>query len=733
MAAIGQSTIMNPRQDPRRQQQEAQSKSLSAPPPQKAPGASLSQSIAFLLVYKRLVRTSLLGPLALLGIPVIIFVLDLLTFGNGFGMIVLTAGYYQFIVFLFLQLTPKTPTVNALLTKLRARHYLQAFACASLTVYVVRTYLPFVEFTWSPPLMPFVTAALTAMVLAATVVVRYVGPHCLMRCSTMPLVSHPWESWFREMRRRFLTVVSPGETTPMAFSMGASSTTTTTSTQEQSSSYPSAVQRRPCPGRRYLHPSALSLLVQAVVAFCAGSLVAMLWASYCVGPAVSSEDSSYYHYDEHNGQYYYYHDQTKEEDASRLLTHRFVFYVGCAVSAALPLLPFLRGEAHEINPTLYALNHKATTHHSHENAQSLYMTHIQSLVIHSIANTLVATVTALVIVAWAYPGHSLPGILVNIQFMICWGIMSSILVALDEILKWILVGLESDFDEPSVSVTVQCLLGEPMIVDKLLQVSTSVSFTNGSPYPLPGASLDSLEHEELKLYESCISDMAKRMTNPVDHYPEAPLEEDLLKYSVLQSIGGANTSPQQRAKLLQYMKQSDASSSMEPTQHVKFLVRGLCVFMGGVAESIQRTLKDTKFRPHASERWVIPFGAATNVLCAVRAVGRCFRMQTSPIPLSVTQPAVLATLFLVRTMIGKTHAASKSPTYNKKVTFSSGIEQVLQDIVDECDAVGAVLTQSLTSEVHMRMQHMHFTDEMMVWVRQLLEDNNSKTPMLKLE
>jgi len=173
----------------------------------------------------------------------------------------------------------------------------------------------------------------------------------------------------------------------------------------------------------------------------------------------------------------------------------------------------------------------------------------------------------------------------------------------------------------------------------------------------PGSqnSIGGPESEEIILCETLFETMANILLRPIDPSTEAPLDEDVLRIAILESLGG---------KLATDSSSSSSSSGNESTErhekeinkwiglptplrvsgsrveHLSIpLVRGLCVFIGGFgtaltiicSSSATDSVLSTTAQPKLARcTWTLPPAVFVCLDFAVTAVGRCIVRSLSP-------------------------------------------------------------------------------------------------------
>jgi len=591
-----------------------------SPVPQQ-PRASLSQSIAFLMVYRRAAWAMLLGPSLSLVIPLGIFVGNLLTRGHAFLGCVLYLVIHEVLLRLTFQLSPTLKAYNKAIKT--ARSEVLSLCLSALVIWFV--VIPFssatnISLQWHPAPWPFCQFAATLVVVQIMLLSRYFGPQSIMRCSSVPLISNPFESFMMQMVNNPKSFLIPSET-PGEYHFVS----------------PRISSRR---GSRFRHPPLVAMFAQMVAAFLSGMGVAH----------ASGFDFVDAHYD----------------------FQRMVVLTGCVITTLLPLLFFVRGDLHELDPSRYT-----------DNGIDQVIRQIFPLAASAFAKALVA-----LLAAWGTAfgstrtTPSADWATQVIVFFVYLMVLNLSVDVFDELFK-VLLFFDSDFDE-NAEITLQCILPTASIVEKTV-------------------SKDSLDHRhndlrlnELKRVEALILEASSSLMSKAEQYIEAPLEEDILRLSVLHTLGGGTGAAKRQFYAIR--KHIDADSTGGRKNHqaqpdILLLLRGLCVFAGGVSDAIRQTTEKRKFQK-ISEHWFIPPGAISSLIYAIRAIERCLRQvqehssNSIKTQVSVVLPAVVTTLFHART----TSAATSKILVANSRSQPGGVR--LDDVIIECDRAAVSILSS---------------------------------------
>ncbi|KAL7578346.1 hypothetical protein ACA910_012752 [Epithemia clementina (nom. ined.)] len=560
----------------------------------KMPGITLSQTIAIVMVYSRMFKVFLAGPVVIVVAPLVFLVTGwITTSGNGLIDLLLVMGFYQGHVSLVRSMTPTKQDYEEVMSKRSARYLLHAFLLSvGVGRFVIRPLCDTlgISIAWNVNIMLFARLAAAIAIIQATVLVRYIGPQSFMRCSSFPLVSNPVISGIRVLLRYFVVLLFG----PISFAQ-----------QLQSPGKYYSIRR----GRRYQHPIILATFANMMVSVLSGFAVSQIYLLYLLNR---------------------YHPS-----APGLPLISSIF------SMLLPLALYVRGNAHELDPLLYTgeldSNWTATILE-----KGLHAMGVAAL---SVA---MAFVTAYLSIEH-FPAWSVTATLVLFTSL---ALLSFWVSAFDHFLRRALF-FESYFDDQDADVTVSCLLENSPIVDAVL--SKDFDSIQGP-----------MAFQELRRMESLIREMGKFMTKRVEDQIECPLEEDIMRFNVLQSFGGGVEGPspntsisipkRQREHIIKHIAEKHAILSSYGNRRVQILVRALCVFAGGLGEAIHLSLEKRQFR-FTEERWKLPPGSIAEMQYVLQAITWIFRVvsnlesQAGATQLSILVPAVLFAIFRLRSSI----------------------------------------------------------------------------------
>lgn len=388
-------------------------------------------------------------------------------------------------------------------------------------------------------------------------------------------------------------------------------------------------------GRRYQHPTFLAILANMMLAaILAGFAISHVWLMHVAVPY-----------------------------------SRFS-HIACMIAMLLPIALFVRGDDHELDPICYTRDENQTT--------SMYK-RCQSALGLAAASLGIAFVVIYLTDEHYPPFSALKTLLsfLHLAILCLW------LSWFDHNLRQEL--FSSDFEE-DVDITVMCLLESGPIVDRLIALD----------YQGP------MDFQGLHKMESLIKDMGTYMTTKVEDQIECPLEQDMLRFIVLQSLGGGVDSAVanpflsiptvQREHIMKHIATKYVLTSSFGPHRVQILVKGLCVFAGGLGQALHIASEKRKFR-FTEEKWKVPPGAIVEMHYVLQAITRIFKVGlTFASPDTATQlarlvPAVMSAIFRLRTGIVAVVEHSKGFPIQLNAIHIPRFYRV----VEECDKAAAVI------------------------------------------
>lgn len=400
---------------------------------------------------------------------------------------------------------------------------------------------------WYPSYKTFILQTLrlarTTALLGGAVVVRYIGPKSIMRCSSVPLVTNPIDDAIQTFWKNKLAVLQPSDR-PGELIASPYST--------------NAISR----GRRFQHPTWSAIVAQVLFAIVIGASVA--WLSDM-------------------------NDRGEEYSLS-------VLVVSSAVSVAGPLMRALDFRSHELDPTRVQLR---TT-------ESLRAMMIQAGMWTVVGNSIV--------LVWHFRGV---GSLSEIWHLRNWSLycffFTFYVCLVDEDIKYRLVSpqnlirivqqavpdLMGDVHETTVDVVMKSLVYDESLVRELMTT-------------------DCDEEREMARIQKCHTKIGQILLSPAARFSEAPLEEDVLRLSILEYFGGASNA----AVVEEWFSLKPSLKEDKPTC-LLLLLRAFAAYAGGMGDALlrlQRPLKHTSVPTRVNESWALSPGFLVSVELVVNAL-----------------------------------------------------------------------------------------------------------------
>ena len=268
----------------------------------------------------------------------------------------------------------------------------------------------------------------------------------------------------------------------------------------------------------------------------------------------------------------------------------------------------------------------------------------------------------------------------------------------DDMLRRIIL-FETNFEE-DVGTTIRCLIENETISERAL--STGAQGAMGL--------------HQTHLVEALITDMGIHLTTRVENQVECPLEQDVLRFLILRAMGGGGGDKKfssieslwipdrQRENIYKYVVANYSSTAFLFGQHrTHILIRGLCVFAGGLGEALRLASEKQVFR-FREERWTVPPAMITEMQFTVRALLRILHVvstcsgQSSSVQLSILVPEVVTALFRLRSGIYSMKGVNNGEASNFQANAMLSLR--LDEIVEQCDNAAVLVwsTQSNTTE-----------------------------------
>jgi len=256
-----------------------------------------------------------------------------------------------------------------------------------------------------------------------------------------------------------------------------------------------------------------------------------------------------------------------------------------------------------------------------------------------------------------------------------------------------------------------------------------------------------LEGEELRRCEQLMKQLGNLMVTRSHRSVEAPFEEDILRFAILESFGGPGIHSVPTQSLLGQASQrhldtikdwvdwksTKGASLREPL--VVPLVRGLCIFAGGFGEALFTcSAHHTPRHQRTIETWVVPQGAILCAEYAITATARCIvRSLTAsgrPIAdwksthLSILVPTAVHAAFRLR--CGVLHFADlrlrQAPPHVSTPAMGTveAYSPELMPILRACEKVAAEILACLKSSQGLGRVDLPLDKATMAWMKELL-------------
>jgi hypothetical protein len=281
-----------------------------------------------------------------------------------------------------------------------------------------------------------------------------------------------------------------------------------------------------------------------------------------------------------------------------------------------------------------------------------------------------------------------------------------------------------------------------------------------SPTQKPG--VVDLDSQELRRTGDLMKQMSTIALSKATGYLEAPFEEDVMRVVILESFGGTDTQKGGMQKGGSHTQTTQASKGGPETRHEdiikswvdwKFtktgnrreplslpLVRGFCVFAGGIGEALlacssKNVTHSRLSKPQGMvQSWTLPQGAIVCASFAVTAVTRCIarslKAPERPVAdwksaqLSTLVPSALNAFFRLRTGIlaySNYRGLDMSREVNVGATDKSGAHSPeLLSLLRVCDDSALEILTSLKSPQGRDRLDLPLDKECLAWTKQLL-------------
>ncbi len=554
---------------------------------------TMGQVVALTMTYRLFFKILQAPILLILALPVALrasyFIFDRLTGNHTILSMVTTWALTSSVRQLIRHLAPNKAAAQDALAKTKVRLPCLMFATTCIVAkyalspledrFEIRSIL-----TWSP-VLTFSLAfrgCIFTLLLGLSIILRYVGPPSVMRCSSSPLLAHPFQTAVQNLLSNL--------TTDALLNLIAA----------PSAEVPSPVIRSPFGfhgnARRFQRPMFSAILSQFFLTILLASAVAYMSVLPLMSCANDSGDTSF----------------------------KMAIILACIVSSLSHLVQSaLNGRMHELNPARHRLHLSWTS-----SARLMVRSTANSLVLPSlfgIGSSMLARNyymdeqdrEARNEGIWLIVAISLmTGSAIYLFLQACDETVRHLLCTYARNMRTVIAEIaDNDSNETFLDVTMYSILHSDMkLVDML-----------GSP---SRPSYHDLEREEYRRNESAMKAMAATLlSKSTPGEASAYLEEDILRLSILASFGGGseleNLNPAIENNIKLWIEQETIAtvtdSRSEPA--VVPLVRALCAYIGGMGEALficssQRS--STRANP-----CLLPPGA---IVCAIYAIQAATRL-----------------------------------------------------------------------------------------------------------
>lgn len=254
-----------------------------------------------------------------------------------------------------------------------------------------------------------------------------------------------------------------------------------------------------------------------------------------------------------------------------------------------------------------------------------------------------------------------------------------------------------------------------------------------SPSQKPG--MAGPEREEMILSEKLTKHMASVFLCRIDPQTEAPLEEDVLRIAILESLGGrlhpsdtSGVSERHQKSVNEWIDRQILRGQLLHEPLSTPLVRGLYVFLGGAGESLAICATSSDV-----DTWKIPPAAFVCMEFAVQATARCIVRSLTPSGrtlcdwksshLSIQVPASLQALFQLRRGIVQYSKFVNRETNGRALAsneIGAHIPAQYGEIVRACDMAASSIMHSLKCLKGLGRIDLSLSRECLDWTNTLL-------------
>jgi hypothetical protein len=301
------------------------------------------------------------------------------------------------------------------------------------------------------------------------------------------------------------------------------------------------------------------------------------------------------------------------------------------------------------------------------------------------------------------------------QLAVRSGLITSYVLLLEEISRTYVFRKPMDFHEIDAEVgTHPSSLTLGVILSSILADESLALTVWESSYP------SGVEIEEIKLVQECSAKMASVLLHHAINQSEAAFEEDALRISILESLGGTVTTFRHHKAIHDWFAQSVPMKRQRELLST-YLLRGLCIFVSGFGEALERCV-DQK---GGQGPWTLPPASYTAITYAVNAISR-FAVES----LATNQhhlfmvPAALESLFRLRAGFIRYSNSQDGVPHDIRDTISNNVggheSPQYWKIVTACESCAIEILGSLQALQNISRIDYVLTDSCKAWKRDIL-------------
>lgn len=246
-------------------------------------------------------------------------------------------------------------------------------------------------------------------------------------------------------------------------------------------------------------------------------------------------------------------------------------------------------------------------------------------------------------------------------------------------------------------VVLRSLLLEASLVEEVCTLPTSAS---------EGLMVWQMDETELRRVRALVERFGQQLLQKTTQI-EAPLEEDVLRWNLLQALGGGNA---RKAAWLLESSPPSLLGTRAPEPPVATLVRGLCVAVGGMGEALERiTALGATHARGKLDTWTLSTGALLSLEYTLTALGR-FLAPTEGSPRTATHLTAL-----VPAALTSLHSLYMSLVWYSK--SSAPHPELLQTVMRSCAQTAVTVLTRVAPKGPLGSTGEHLDKEVVAWLQ----------------